>query len=417
MREQRLGDRRVRAFLVAEAISAVGSWATFFAIWSYAAYEFDATAADITLFGIAFTAPAVFLGPVAGTAVDRFGPRTTLIAAKIAGTLASLALLAADDFRTLAVLSVMHGITGAFALPALQSMPPRLVHADDLARTNAMVSLTDEIAIVVGPIVGVGAVSVFGFRGAFIVDALTYLLGVVVLPLVHIRPPIVADDHVAPTLRQALEGWKVVARTPILRRVVLTIGSVHLLYGAALLAEPLYVRDVLHRMPETLGAMNAVFGIFLVGGGILVARLGERIATFGWVVLGTGLSGVTAAVYLGTPYIVVSFLGVAAWGLCTALLSGPSRTLLQRHSDEALHGRVLATDHVTASTAQLVGMAATGALITATSVPTAMTILGGTVLLIASLLSRRLFVERAAQATSGPTPALASAGPDVPIST
>ncbi len=47
--------RRVLWFLVAEAISAIGSWATAVVVWGYAAYKYDATAADISLFGIAFT--------------------------------------------------------------------------------------------------------------------------------------------------------------------------------------------------------------------------------------------------------------------------------------------------------------------------------------------------------------------------
>ena len=67
------------------------------------------------------------------------------------GVAASLALLGANDFHTLALLSVLHGASMAFSLPALQSMPPRLVAEQHLARTNALVSLTDELAIVVGP--------------------------------------------------------------------------------------------------------------------------------------------------------------------------------------------------------------------------------------------------------------------------
>jgi MFS family permease len=161
------------------------------------------------------------------------------------------------------------------------------------------------------------------------------------------------------------------------------MSSVHLLYGAALLAEPLYVRDVLERPPSTFAALQAVFGVFLVAGGIAVARLGERVASFGWVVLGVGASGVAAIVYLGTPSIVIAFAGVAAWGVCTALLSGPSRTLLQRNAPESVHGRVIATDTMSGTAAQLLGILATGALIGTFGVSAAMSVLGGVVVLVA----------------------------------
>ena len=384
-----LRSGRVRAFLVAEAFSAVGTWATFIAIWGYAAFEFGATAGDVTLFGVALTLPGVLLGPFVGTVIDRIGPRSSLGVAKVIGVVASLALLFADDFRTLALLSMVHGVAGAVTVPALQSLPPRLVRDEELARTNALVSLTDEVAIVAGPVVGAVAIGWFGFRGAFVLTAATYLLGILVLPIVQVRDVVVPASHERrPGLRDALEGLRLVARTPVLRRVVVAMSSVHLLYGAALLAEPLYVRDVLERPPSTFAALQAVFGVFLVAGGIAVARLGERVASFGWVVLGVGASGVTAIVYLGTPSIVVAFVGVAAWGVCTALLSGPSRTLLQRNAPESVHGRVIATDTMSGTAAQLLGILATGALISTLGVSAAMSVLGGVVVLVAVGLRR-----------------------------
>ncbi len=365
-------SRRVATFLVGEALSAIGSWATIVAIWVYAAYQYDATAADVSLFGLAFVLPSIVLGPVTGLVIDRVGPRATLAGAKVVGIAASLALLGADDFHTLALISALHGASMAFSLPALQSMPPRLVAERYLARTNALVSLTDELAIVVGPAAGAGAIALFGFRGAFVFDALTYALGLAILPLVRLRPAARAegDDGSPPAgLRAALAGWRLIARTRVLRRTVTCTFAVHLLYGMALLCEPLYVRDTLGRSEEVFAALQSAFGIFLVGGGILAARLGDRLASFGWVVLGVGASGVTAIVYLGTPWVVVAFVGVALWGVATAVISGPSRTLLQRSSPERAHGRVLAADLMTGSTAELAGVGLAGALVSLFGVP------------------------------------------------
>ena len=127
---------RVAGFLAAEAVSAIGSWATLVAIWGYAAFEYDATAAEVSLFGIAFAVPGVLLGPLAGAVIDRIGPKATLAIAKLIGIMASLALLAADDFRTLAILSALHGVASTFSHPALQSMPPRLVDDEHVLDAN-----------------------------------------------------------------------------------------------------------------------------------------------------------------------------------------------------------------------------------------------------------------------------------------
>lgn len=396
---------RVAGFLAAEALSAIGSWATIVAIWGYAAYEYDATAADVSLFGIAFSLPGVLLGPLAGAVVDRLGPKATLAMAKVIGIGAAIALLSADDFRTLAVLSALHGVSSALSHPALQSMPPRLVDDAHLARTNALVSLTDELAIVLGPVAAGIGIAAFGFRGAFVFDALTYGLGLAVLPLVRLRAARGSEAHVdAVRLRDAFEGWKLVARTGVLRRVVACTFAVHLLYGTALLAEPLYVRDVLERSESVFAALQTAFGVCLVVGGLLAARLGERLASFGWVALGVGASGLTAIVYLGTPWIWIAFAGVGLWGVATALIGGPSRTVLQRSSPERTHGRVMAADLVAGSAAELVGVAAAGVLIGAFGVPRSILGMGLLVTMVAVMLHLAEQRERAGSATR-PEPA------------
>ena len=384
-------SRRIGAFLVAEALSAIGSWATIVAVWGYAAYEYDASAADVSLFGIAFTVPGIVLGPVAGAVIDRIGPKLTLGFAKALGVVASLALVSADDFRTLAVLSSLHGVASVFSHPAIQSMPPRLVPDRHLARTNALVSLTDELAIVLGPVAAGVSIAAFGFRGAFVFDAATYLLGLAVLPMVRLRPPAADSEQGsgpgAPVrFRDALEGWRLIARVGLLRRTVACTAAVHILYGTALLAEPLYVRDVLERSESVFAALQTAFGICLVIGGLVAARLGERVASFGWVALGVACSGGTAVLYLGTPFVAVAFLGVALWGVATAMISGPSRTVLQRASPETAHGRVLSADFVAASAAELAGVAAAGVLIDAVGVPWAILGLGTAVTTVATML-------------------------------
>ena len=267
----------------------------------------------------------------------------------------------------------------ALSIPALQSMPPRLVADDHLARTNALVSLTDELAIVLGPVAAGVAIAAFGFRGAFVFDAVTYA---------HRpgraapRPPAASRGHDATTpppvrMRDALEGYRIIAGTRVLRRVVACTFSVHLLYGLALLAEPLYVRDTLERSEEVFAALQTAFGVCLVAGGL--AR-GPASAS-GWrrsagSPLGVGVSGLTAIVYLGTPWLAVAFVGVALWGVATAVISGPSRTVLQRSSPERAHGRVLSADYVAANTAELVGLGIAGVLVSAFGVPWSVLILG-----------------------------------------
>jgi predicted MFS family arabinose efflux permease len=368
---------RVAVFLAAEALSAVGSLATMVAIWGYAVYRFDAGPGELSLYGLAFAVPGVLLGPVAGSVVDRLGPKGTIAASRVLGIVASLLLLTVDTFLSMVLLTVLHGVAMTFAVPAVQSMPPRLVDERHVARTNALVSLTDDLSLVIGPAVAGASIAAFGFRGAFVFDALTYALGLLVLPMVRLRA--VAGPAAAPgaaRVRDVFAGWALVARVPVLRWTVACTAAVFSLYGLALLAEPLYVRDVLERSATTFAALQTSFGICLVAGGLIAARMGDRLASFRWVAVGVIGSGAAAVVYLGTRSVVIAFAGVALWGMATAAISGPSRTVLQRSTPEHAHGRVMAVDLVAGNAAMLIGIVIGGPVIAAVGVPGAAFLFG-----------------------------------------
>lgn len=359
------------------------------AIWAYAAYKYEASPGEISLYGVAFALPGVIFGPVSGLVVDRFGAKTVLVYAKLLGVVASVALLFANDFTALTLLSALHGVGAAFARPALTSMPPRLVDDANLARTNALIGLTEQLSIVLGPVAAGVSIGLFGFKGAFVFDGCTYALGILVLPLVHLRPIDPAShDHVEAAdspWRAAVAGWRVILQRPLARRVVATSFVINLLYGTSMLAEPLYVRDVLGRSTAVFASLQTVFGILLVLGGILAARVGDRMATFGWVVAGLVGSGVTATLYLGTTSIVVAYLGVALWGACTALIWGPAHTVLQRATPEAAHGRVMAADQLAQNLAMFLGLGLAGVAIGASGVRP--TIIGLSIFVVASGLA------------------------------
>ena len=353
------------------------------AIWAYAAYKYDATPAQISLYGVAFSLPGVVLGPIAGVVIDRVGPRRTLLGAKSLGVVASLLLLGAHSFSQLTILSALHGVGGAFARPALNSLPPRLVADRHLARTNALVGLTDQVSIVLGPVAAGVAIAAFGFKGAFVFDGLTYALGIVVLPLLQLKPiEKIPTEEGAPSSpwRDAIAGWKVVAASGVVRRTVTAGATVHLLYGISMLAEPLYVRDVLHRSTGVFAGLQTVFGIFLVLGGLIAARVGDRMASYGWVVAGVIGSGMTAVMYLATRSLAIAVIGVSLWGVCTALIWGPSRTVLQRSTPEAVHGRLMATDLLASNAAMFIGLAVAGVAIGAYGVRSTILVVGALVI-------------------------------------
>jgi MFS family permease len=328
---------RTRSFallFVGQALNGIGSWAALIALWGFAAYEFDSGPAQIALIGLAFSLPAAAIGPAAGVPIDRFGAKRVLVIAYAVGATAAVAMAFAQSFNQLVALGVVHGLTKAFAQPASDTLPPRLVDDDDLLAANAILGAASESAIVFGPLVAAVSIAAFGLKGAFFVDAATYAVGIAAVVPLRLRA-IGVDGHAAErtSLRaEVREGFAIVRRTPILRFTMLLAGMVFLTWGAYVVCEPIYVRDVLDQPASFFALLQTAFGVGLVTTGLLVPRFGERVAGPKALSVSVILSGLTAALYVGTRIPAVAVVGVFLWGVDVAFFSAPSRTLLQRHS-------------------------------------------------------------------------------------
>jgi predicted MFS family arabinose efflux permease len=337
---------RTRSFALlfaGQALNGIGSWAALVAMWGFAAYRFDSGPGQIALIGLAWSVPAAIIGPVAGVPIDRFGAKRVLVLAYTGGALVAVAMAFTTTFTQLCALGVLTGLAKAFAQPAADTLPPRLVEDDDLLAANALLGAASESAIVFGPLVAALAIAAWGLKGAFFVDAATYLVGIaVVVPLV-LRRHAHTDRPERSNLRaEVREGFAIVHRTPVLRFTLLLSTIVFLTWGAYVVCEPIYVRDVLGKPASFFALLQTAFGIGLVATGLLMPKLGDRVAGPRALSVSVILSGLTAALYVGTRIPAVAMVGVFLWGVDVAFFSAPSRTLLQRNSPPEAHGRVLA---------------------------------------------------------------------------
>ena len=361
------------------ALNAIGSWAALIAIWGFASSQFHASATQIALLGLAWSAPAALVGPLAGVPVDRFGPKRVLVASDLSGAVTALAMAAAHSFGMLAGLAFGSGLVQATGLPAGQSLPPRLVDDADLLRANALLAMADQSAIVLGPLVAAAVIASVDVRAAFYVDAITFVVGALsVLPL-RLRP-LTAPPVRGSAWREVRAGLRLAWSTPAVRRTLALAGAAFASWGAFFVLEPLYVRDVLHRSSALLGLFQTAFGVGLLVTTALLPRLGDRLASVRALAVSVALSGVAAATYVGTHLVAVAFVGVVAWGVDVAFFLPPMQVVLQRATPTASHGRILALSSTADGVANMVaiplagvcvgllGVRATGALVGALAV-------------------------------------------------
>jgi predicted MFS family arabinose efflux permease len=350
-----LRDRRFALLVSGQAINAIGSWCALVALWGYASYRFDAGPAQIALLSLSWSLPAAVFGPLGGLPVDRFGPRTVIIVADAGAAAVAVALSFAGSYWMLVALGAGMGCARLFSEPAFAALAPRLAPDDELLRANALIGAANQSAIAFGPLLAAGAIAGWGLRSAFLVDAVTYVIGILTILPLRLRA-IDAPRHRAGFREELRSGFDIVRDRPALARLLAIGASVYLVWGAYGVIEPIYFRDVLHEPPSTFAWMQAVFGFMLLGTALLLPRLGERIATLRTVQAAAIVTALVAPIYVGTQYLWVAAIGIGVWGAATAWFVAPHRTLVHREAPIAAHGRVLALDSALRSWAHVIGL-------------------------------------------------------------
>ena len=368
-------SRQFALLFAGTAANAIGTWAALLAMWGYAAYKFDSGAAQLAYLGLAWSAPAALLGPLAGLPIDRFGPRRVLLWAYVASSGVALAMALTDTYGQLLALGGLYGLIHSFTHPATAALPPRLVEDRQLVAANALLGAADESAIIFGPLLAAAVIAVWGVGAAFVADALTYWVAIAVLLPLRLKPLPPAPRT---TLRHELgEGVRVARRTPVVRFTMALSIAVFATWGSFFVIEPLYVRETLHESATMLGLLQTAFGVGMVGTGLLLPRIGELVARPRAVAVSVMLSGVAAALYVGTDLLLFAFVGVFVWGVDVAFFSAPSRTLLQRATPVASHGRVLALHNTLESWSDMIAIPLAGLAAAALGVRTTGFIAGG----------------------------------------
>ncbi|HZR48090.1 MAG TPA: MFS transporter [Streptosporangiaceae bacterium] len=382
-------DPRFAFLLAGQSVSWVGSWAAAIVLWGFAAYHFGAGPEAISVTALCWSGPPVVLTAFTGGLTDRFGPRTMLITGYLCSAATSLGMATAGSLVFLDVMAAACGAARALCSPASSALPARVVAPDDLLAANSLLGVTASIGQVAGPLAASVLMAAAGFRTAFVADAVTYLVSVlVVLPLPVL--PLPDEPHEAGAgpaggvsrLRKVTAGATVVAQDPGLRRVALARMGVIFTSGAFLVVEPLYVRRVLDRPPSQFALFEAAIGIGAIVTGLALPVIRRRLRTTQPTTLPTirptirpavrllaagAISyGLAAALYTGTPWLRVAYLGAFAWGTGGTVFYAVAATTLQRLAPAGTLGRAAGVISTAESAAESASMPAAGALVAVT---------------------------------------------------
>ena len=353
------------SFWTARTVSRLG---TSFSTFAIPVYLFDrgnsATVVGLTL--AASAAPTV-LAPVAGVVADRIDPRSVLIGCDIGLMLATAVIaLLLPGAGVLAALVVLGSFLSTLFLPAGKSMVPKFVAREHLGRANALLGISSNASIALGPVIAAVVYAAAGPRAAFGTDAASYAISALVMLTVRKVPPSGSSGRPLAALR---EGLGYVARDRLVRAV-----AIGLLLGVMFAAMDntalvFLLRDSLHGSVGSPGFALSAFGVGMIAVPLLLLTFLVRRKVRGvtLVVLGLAVNGAGLALMGVAPTLVLAIAAFGFAGIGNGLENIGVDTAVGSEVPDALLGRVFGAVYAPLSVADVIASASAGPLVGLTS--------------------------------------------------
>jgi len=360
--------RPFRRLWIVLGVASLGDWLGLLATAGFAAAQFDKPSAQGAAFGgtiVVRLLPALLLGPVAGVLADRFDRRYTMIVCDLLrfALFASIPVSALFTDNRAAIISwtviatfLIESITMAW-LPAKDAAVPNLLPRGRLETANQLTlattyGITPVAAALLLAGLERGLAGVHEATGVRLLDPLTFSLYFLALSRLATAWVVYAGikeiggrngrGHVQPSvLREFINGWAYVGKTPLVRGLVFGILAAFAGGGMVVGAGKFYAASLGGGDPTFYVLFAMIFVGLALGISVGPAMIGalSRRRWFGLSIVLAGVSvGLMAfAWHLSVAVIFALLVGVAA-GM--AFLSGT--TLLGGEVEDEVRGRVFA---------------------------------------------------------------------------
>ena len=338
---------------VGQLVSLFGTALFSFAIgiWLYQQTGLATTFTSLIFFS---NIPRIVLSPFAGAWVDRWDRKLTMMISDLASgsiTVIVLILMWNGSLKIweLYILMAVSSAFESFQFPAFSSSITLLVEKKHFARTSAMLSMAEEGARVLAPILAAALIVTIELEGIILIDVFTFAVAIGTLLLVAIPQPEksrAGKEAGGGLLKEAGYGFRFIFSNPSLLGLQINFTMVNLLAMSTVLRTPMILArtgndEVALGIVSTIAAVGGVMGglvmsiwggpqrrIHGVLGGLILAYIGRAAMGLGQEVLVWSITG----------FLVLFFIAV-----CNA----SNQAIWQSKTPADVQGRVFAARRVT----------------------------------------------------------------------
>ncbi|MFC7478994.1 MFS transporter [Luedemannella flava] len=355
-----------RAMWLAEFAGDVGNWMhTVGAQWVIIGHP-DAVLFAALLVGAA-RMPSLALAVPLGAIADLFDRRRLLLWSQafqvvVGAALAVASLLGRLTPVALLAFTLLLGLGSALSMVAFQALVPQLVPPSRLHSAAALTQVNLNIARVVGPMLGGLLVAVIGPTSVFALDALSYLVFVVVLCFCTVpgRPP-----GPRPQFRHALvEGVGYVRRSVLMRRILVHSFLTGIPCAAVWALLPSVSTLRLGAGAPGYGLLLAAAGVGSICGAALLPLVRRWASDNASLILGSVVTAAALAVLGAVDSLAGAALALFAFGTAWMVMQTPLAATMQLIAPDWVRGRAMALFQTVRTGSQSLGAVGWGLLAT-----------------------------------------------------
>jgi MFS family permease len=361
-------NQSFRRLWLGQVVSELGNWFYFIAALGLVRLVSNNAAGATTIILVARLVPFTLFAPLAGAVVDRWSRRTVMLVTDLARAVIALLLLLVHgpgDLWIAYACTILLSSFGGFFEAAKNAAVPNITGDRDLLAGNALMFSSRFLLMSFGAALGGWTASNFGYRAAFIVNSLSFLVSAYSVWLIperatrKEREPATIELHAKQRRRLSTywtdirEGWAyIISHPPV--AAILGINIVWATGGGAINLISDRLGGLVFAGQRGISGDSAVAVLYFAAGmglfiGMMIAR---RVGTY------LEMRGRTAG-FIGWALVVQGFL-FAGIGLMPTLVLASGmlfisrvtlgvefaiqETLLMRLVPDNLRGRVSTTD-------------------------------------------------------------------------
>ena len=302
----------------------------------------------VGLAGLTEFLPAVFSALFAGHFIDTHDKKKILTSSYICYVLCALALafvsLPQLNFTTATKLTIIFvtvfftGIIRSFSSPAASSMIAAIVPRNNLQKAISLSSSTYLISSIAGHATGGLIIALAGIANAYFVSAALILIATVSSFQLKPKPPVFTEKK-EPIISSIKQGFKFVWNSKTLLGVI-SLDLFAVLFGGAVAFIPEVAENVLHTNAIGYGFLNAAMDIGALISVLMLLAVPMRKKQGIKMLLAVAGFGIFIIVFGLSKFYWLSFLALAAAGICDGISVVIRGTISQLYTPDELRGRV-----------------------------------------------------------------------------